>query len=160
MSAVDRLELSRTRLRLAMRPPPPLLSAEPADPSLLQRLRHLPVVGLVTESVDAWWLNHPMRMVSHVAAQASTAVVRPVARLHPVAFVLVAAAVGALLVFSRPWRWALRPALLAGLAPQFASRVVAKLPIESWMTMLDSTLSKASRSAASGAHPESMRHRP
>ena len=160
MSAVDRLEMSRSRLRLAMRPPPPLLSSEPHDPSLLQRLRHLPVVGLVTESVDAWWLNHPMRMVSHVAAQASTAVARPVARLHPVAFVLVAAAVGALLVWSRPWRWALRPALLAGLAPQFASRVVANMPIESWMTLLDTALSKASKSATPSTRPEPARHRP
>ena len=74
-------------------------------------------------------------------------------------FVLVAAAVGALLVWSRPWRWALRPALLAGLAPQFASRVVAKLPIESWMTLLDSALSKASGSTTPSTRPEPARYR-
>lgn len=158
MTAAERIEFSRARLRAAMSPPPaPAAGTEPGQASWLQRFKQLPVISLVLESFDAWWTNHPLHAAGQVAAQASSAVVRPVARRHPLALVLVAGAVGALLVWSRPWRWALRPALLAGLAPQFASRVVANLPIESWMTLLGAALSKPSTSTAditSSSHPQ------
>ena len=143
MTASERIEFSRARLRAAMSPPPapaPAAGSELHAASWLQRLKQLPVVSLVVESFDAWWAGHPLHAAGQVAAQASSAVIRPVARRHPFALVLVAGAVGALLAWSRPWRWAFRPALLAGLAPQLASRVIANLPIESWMTVLGAAL--------------------
>ena len=141
MTACERIEFSRARLRAAMSPPSaPAAGSEPQAASWLQRLKQLPVISLVVESFDAWWAGHPLHAAGQVAAQASSAVVRPVARRHPFALVLVAGAVGALLAWSRPWRWAFRPALLAGLAPQLASRVIANLPIESWMTVLGAAL--------------------
>lgn len=156
-NTIDRLELSRARLRSAMSPPPPPTVSDAArDHTWLRRLRELPVVALVVESLSAWWANHPLHAAGQVAAQASGAVVRPVARRHPIALVLGAGLAGALLIWSRPWRWALRPALLAGLAPQFASRVLAHLPIESWLTLLASTLSTPSPTepaAACSVHP-------
>lgn len=153
MTAVERIEMSRSRLRLAMCPPPPVAAHDGQAPTWTQRLKELPVVALVRESLDAWWSSHPMRAAGEVAAQASGAVIRPVARRHPIALVLAAGIVGALLVWSRPWRWALRPALWAGLAPQLASRVMAKLPIESWMATLGSALSKPPAGHVDGPHP-------
>ena len=150
MTASERIDFSRARLRAAMSPPPaPAADADAGKTSWTQRLKQLPVISLVFESLDAWWTNHPLHAAAQVAAEASSAVVRPVARRHPFALVFVAGAVGALLVWSRPWRWALRPALLAGLAPQFASRVVKNLPIESWMTLLGAALAQPAASTAS-----------
>jgi hypothetical protein len=162
MNTVDRLELSRARLRTAMSPPPPPTASDAARNKIgrryswLRRLRDLPVVALVVESLGAWWANHPLHAAGQVAAQASGAVVRPVAARHPIALVLGAGLAGVLLVWSRPWRWALRPALLAGLAPQFTARVLAHLPVESWLTLLASTLSAPIPSepvAAASVHP-------
>ena len=158
LTASQRIESSRARLRAAMRPPAaPAIGSGPQQTSWLQRVKQLPIISLLVESFDAWWSNHPLHAAGQVAAEASSAVVRPVARRHPWALVLAAASVGALLAWSRPWRWALRPSLLAGLAPQFASRVVANLPIESWMTLLGAALSQPAAGSASSAPPGALR---
>ena len=144
-AALARLEASRARLRDAMRPAAPAPSterAEAAGGSWLQRLRGLPVIGLVADALAGWWSQNPLRPVALVAAEASNAVARPLAQRHPIALVLAAGTVGAALAWARPWRWALRSALFAGLVPQLASRVVANLPIESWLTLLSGALSK------------------
>ena len=151
MTASERINFSRARLRAAMSPPPaPAAGIEPGPVRWLQRIKQVPMISLVLESFDAWWKNHPLHAAGQVAAQASNAVVQPVARRHPLALISIAGALGALLVWSRPWRWALRPALLAGLATQLASRVIANLPIESWMTLLGAVLSKSPSSPAAG----------
>ena len=158
LTASQRIESSRARLRAAMRPPAaPAFGSGPQQTSWLQRVKQLPIISLLVESFDAWWSNHPLHAAGRVAAEASSAVVCPVARRHPWALVLAAASVGALLAWSRPWRWALRPSLLAGLAPQFASRVVANLPIESWMTLLGAALSQPAAGNASSAPPGARR---
>lgn len=135
-AAIDRIEASRQRLLLAMSPPP----SEPANPTgrapdWFNRLKATPTVSAVLESLSAWWVNHPLRPLTVVATEASEAVARPVARRHPLALVAAAAGVGAALAWARPWRWIFRSALFAGLAPQLASRVLASLPLESWLAM-------------------------
>ena len=145
-AALARLEASRARLREAMRPASPAPQAgdsNAAGARWHRRLRELPVIGLVADALGAWWSQNPMRPVALVAADVSNAVARPLAQRHPFALVLAAGAVGAALAWARPWRWALRSALFAGLVPQVASRVVAKLPVESWLTLLGATLAKA-----------------
>ncbi len=145
-AALARLEASRARLREAMRPAgpaPPRDRPENAGRSWLQGLRELPIISLVADALHGWWLQNPLRPVALVAAEASNAVARPLAQRHPIALLLVAGTVGAALAWARPWRWALRSALFAGLVPQLASRVVDKLPIESWLTLLSAALSKA-----------------
>lgn len=156
--AIDRIELSRARLRLAMTPAP---KAPPhavgRSQSWLHRIGALPLVHSVMESVEHWWSHHPLRPFTQVAGEASNAVVRPVAQRNPLALVAGAAVVGAALAWSRPWRWIFRSALFAGLVPQLATRVVSNLPIESWMTMVGSALysgrsaSNSSREAAPDA---------
>lgn len=142
-AALERVGLSRARLRRAMQPPPAPTPTHARMPgpfdAWLQRLRALPLIAEMTDSVAAWWAQHPLRPVSQVAGEASNAVVRPLAQRHPLLLVLAAGLLGAGLAWSRPWRWMVRSALFAGLVPQFAARVVARLPLDSWLAMLSTT---------------------
>jgi hypothetical protein len=141
--ALDKVQASRARLRLAMLPPPPVEKAADANSSFVQKLLNIPVVAGVIESVQAWWSVHPMRPMSKVASEAANAAVQPIAKLHPVALVLAAAGAGALVFWTRPWRWIFRSALFAGLVPQLLTRGLASLPIDSWMSMVSSAMSRS-----------------
>lgn len=142
MSAVERIELSRARLRHALMPPALPVSAAPTgNLSWLRRIEDLPAVGLVVDAVSAWWSQHPLRAVALVARDASNEVIKPIALRNPLALLVVAGLVGAALAWSRPWRWALKPALFAGLLPQLVSRVIPNLPLQSWLAILRSTIS-------------------
>ena len=145
MNAVERMELSRARLRDAMLPPPALPSrGSPAAPlAWLERLKDQPAVAIVVDTLRSWWSRHPLRAVVHVASEATNAVAKPIAQHNPVALVVLAGLAGAVLAWSRPWRWALKPALFAGLMPQLVSRVVANLPLESWLAVFASATSAA-----------------
>jgi hypothetical protein len=58
-----------------------------------------------------------------------------------------------LLAFSKPWRWLLRPALLAGLVPQLASQALKRLPLDTWLQMVSSLTAKRT-GAKSPATPQ------
>jgi hypothetical protein len=135
MTAVERIESSRARLRDALQPPPALPVRQPATGPLawFERLKGQPGIALVIDALQSWWSRHPMRAVVHVASEATNAVARPIAQHNPVALVVAAGLLGIVFAWSRPWRWALKPALFAGLMPQLVSRVVASLPLESWL---------------------------
>lgn len=90
-------------------------------PAWAARLRALPGAGLLVEAVQGWWVRHPLHAAGAIAAVTADTMLGPVAQRHPLRLVLAAAAVGGLLVRSRPWRWAMVPALFAGLAPQLLS---------------------------------------
>ena len=139
LTPLQRLARSRERLRLVLSPPPrPAAggSGGGTGKSWEQRLRDIPGMATVIDVVKVWWQQHPLHAVSIVASEVGRTTLRPVANRHPLALVGLAVLAGAVLAWARPWRWALRSALFAGLAPQVASRVVASLPIESWLTML------------------------
>ena len=144
MTAAERVELSRARLRRALLPPP-VMAEESRRPGRFWRGRiaDLPVVGIVIETLKEWWSHHALRPATQVAAEASRVVLTPLAQHHPFALVLSASAAGAALVWSRPWRWVFSSAIFAGLLPQLASRIVARLPLESWTTMLGAALSRS-----------------
>ena len=105
---------------------------------LLDRLKALPAVNILIEAIEDWWSQHPLRTASHVAAEATRRLATPIAEKHPLALVAAAAGLGALLVLTRPWRWILRPALLAGLVPALAARAVRELPIDSLLSAFTS----------------------
>jgi hypothetical protein len=147
-AAMARIEMSRERIRVAMQGP---ASAGPtpgqARGSWMSQVKDVPFIGVIVNAVHSWWSQHPLRPVSMVISQISAVLTRPIAQRKPVTLMLVAAAGGAILVWSKPWRWMFRSALLAGLAPQVVSRLVANMPIESWMTLLGAAM------AQSGAQP-------
>ena len=151
-SASARLALSRERLRTVMfERSAPKRKAEAqraagAAPSWLDRLKDIPGAGVMIDAVSSWWSNHPLHAVGVLAAGAARASVQPLAQRNPVGLVLLAALLGAALVWSRPWRWLLKPALFAGLVPQIASKVVSHVPFESWMGFL-STVTNAKPAA-------------
>lgn len=123
LSAAQRLAASRERMRLSMRKAAP----EPRESS-----------GMVADALRDWWSQHPWRVAGTVAADAVKAGLQPVAQRHPIALVLGAVVVGGLIVWARPWRGILRPALLAGLLPQLMSKAMEHLPVESWLAVLSS----------------------
>lgn len=120
----ERLALSRERLRLAIshnatQAPPPLAALISGSSSLLDVLKMaLPGTGEVMDALAAWWKE---------------ASLRPLAERHPVALVAGALVAGALLAWTRPWRWLLRPALLTTLGPALLTSVLASGAVQAWV---------------------------
>jgi hypothetical protein len=128
-------------MRASMPPPRPERAAgEP--PRWLKSLESLPVVAAVLDAVRDWWSHHPMRLVTLVANDAGKSLIRPVAQRHPIALVVAALLVGGVLARTRPWRGLVKPAIFAGLLPTIMSKVVAHVPLESWMSALSSLTSR------------------
>lgn len=136
MNSLERLELSRTRLRTAMAPDTHLPPSTDRSSAWLKAVRDTPAVAVVLDAVGAWWRQHPARLVVEAAADAVRTAARPLAQHRPLVLVGIAALGGGLLMWSRPWRWLAKPALFTGLAPQLLSRVLASLPLESWLGLV------------------------
>lgn len=138
-SASARLVLSRERLRREMRERSAPKRRAAVDGSTddriswQDRVKAIPVAGVLFETLASWWANHPLNGVGTVAAIAARASLAPVAQRNPLGLVVVAVVIGGALVATRPWRWLLKPALFAGLVPQLVSKLVTHVPFESWM---------------------------
>ena len=165
-NAAKRLALSRARLRAAMQPPvresidrEPGRSTPPWVARIQSRFQRLPGVALVADALASWWARHPLRPATVAGGEVSRAVVEPLARKHPLALVASAAAAGAAIAATRPWRWLLKRALFAGLVPHLASRIISKLPLDSWLTMLNAVVSSPTpRSPAEPPNMPARRH--
>ena len=124
LSPTDRLARSRERLRQALDGTlaTPAAANDPGGrataPSWLDTLKALPGAAVVAEAIGSWWARHPWRVAAIVAASTASAVVKPLAQRHPLGLMVGAVLVGGLIAWSRPWRWAVKPALFAGLLPQ------------------------------------------
>ena len=148
-------KMAGAMMKIAHPPPqPPLMGGGVGDLGnrLLERARRLPGAAILMEALEAWWKEHPLRTAARVAEGASRRVVQPIAERNPLGLILGAVGVGALLALSRPWRWALRPALLVGLLPQLVAQVVRRMPTESWVNMVGE-LAVPRRRAARQAKP-------
>jgi hypothetical protein len=90
-----------------------VLIASPATPS---------------EAVNQWLAEHPIKLASEVLSEVTKSVVNPIAQRRPLLFVASALVVGGVLVWSRPWSWLLKPAIIAGVIPQIISKALAYAP--------------------------------
>lgn len=160
VSAVEKLERSRARLRRAMRPPPIERHGANAGPGWWVHFKQLPVVVFVRDALRSWWTQHPLRPVAQIGLEASNAAARPIARDKPLLLLAAAAVVGAVVSRVLPWRWLLRSVLFAGLAPQLAARAAAKLPIESWLGVLGSAMAAPGAAQRMQPAPTGGRHPP
>ena len=161
LSPAERLTASRARLRIALmeitHPPPRPTRFDglgELKAQLLERLKSLPGAAIIIESLQDWWERHPLHAAGVVAEEASRSFIVPLARKNPYALILGSLVVGALFVVSKPWKWLLRPALFVGLVPQLAAHAVRRMPIESWIQMLESII-PAKASAAKDGEPAS-----
>ena len=151
--AIERLALSRERLRSTMLPPPPKAglhasgagSAGSFVAGLTERLKDLPGAAMLLDALRTWWAQHPLRTASEVAAEASRKFAAPLAERNPLALILGAVVVGALFALTKPWRWLLRPALFAGLVPALGARLMRQVPLESWLRMFASVSARTAR---------------
>jgi len=123
----DRIAQSRERLRLALRevstlrhtPDNPNPSADHSD--WLSNLHEFPGSGMLLEIFQIWWMKQPLQVAFKLASQATQALLKPLAQRHPYHLVAIAAAVGAVFMLVRPWRWISAAALMAGLLPNILS---------------------------------------
>jgi hypothetical protein len=81
-----------------------------------------------SEAVNQWLADHPIKLASDVLGDVTKSVVAPMAQRSPILFVTSALVVGGLLVWSRPWTWLLKPAVIAGIVPQIISKALAYAP--------------------------------
>lgn len=89
LTASDRLALSRQRLRHAMRDGPASLGdvskqrGGGSGAAWLDGMKAIPGVNVLIELASSWWAQHPLRIASMVAADATKAEVQPMAQRHP-----------------------------------------------------------------------------
>lgn len=134
-SAAERVALSREHLRQALhdaaaprRPATDPLTGAPMSVPWFERLKAIPGAGIAIDAIDLWWSRHPARLAVSVASHTAESVLRPIAQRHPLTLVAGAFAVGAVLAWTRPWRWALKPAVFAGLLPQLLLSALKQAP--------------------------------
>jgi len=84
------------------------------------------VAAIAIDVVSEWWNQHPLHASASLAGAAARGVIVPLVRRHPAVVLGAAAVAGAVLMRSRAWRWLLRPALVAGVASQLASRLLTR----------------------------------
>jgi hypothetical protein len=118
MSAYERLDRSRFRIVEAARG-----GSGAPDPS--QNGKHLTGNGLLLEAARYWWDTQPLLGNLKIAVRVIDEVSRPIAQRAPHGLVVGAAVVGALLAWSRPWRWVAGPVLAQMFAPRMVTKVLA-----------------------------------
>lgn len=133
----------------------------------LSSLVALPVLGPLINTAMTWWAEHPLHAVAELFSRPSAsdteAPKMSLARRHPWAMLLSAAALGALLMWARPWRFALlRRAVYAGLLPQMVTTLLSRVSTDGVLDLVSSLLRPTSKpqtptSATSGESPTSWR---
>ncbi len=140
--ACVRLAQTRAAVRLAIRDlEQPAMPVHPAPStgwmqSLWRRLKETPATRTVVQGVDDWANHSALPGIAVMAADAANAALRPIAQRTPLRLVLVAAAVGGMLAWSRPWRRIVTPALMAAVLPRLVSQILQRGPRPPWMTLL------------------------
>lgn len=162
--ATERLRQSRQRMRelllafnASSAPGKSGHRATGASGALLAALAALPVLGPLIARAANWWANHPLRVVTQLFASPGTSTAKRLTERHPAAMVLGAAVGGALLMWARPWRFALlRRALYASVLPQLVTTLLSRVSTDGWPDVVHSALrrpdAKPPAPTAAGEH--------
>lgn len=145
--ALSRIEASRAVLRRTLVPeadPPDAAGAAPRRLRALlryvrRRWAHSILAGAAVEGLQQWWLRHPWRPPAEAAIGEIERTAGPVLRRHPLAAVALAAALGAVVAATRPWRWPLVAAHLTPLprrAGRWLTSRLAEPAVQAWLTGL------------------------
>lgn len=153
--AIERLEQSRRvlRQRLFELNGSQGASAESGTasgkPSMwLDALKSVPLVGDLVGALSSWWAHHPLRAVADLFSAARPAQAKPDSGERGLTTVVAAVALGAVLLWLRPWRFALvRRAVFAGLLPQVISTVMSSLRTDGLIGWVESLLKRPKPSA-------------
>ena len=152
--ATERLQQSRQRMRdqmLALKASSAQAQAtrQRSDQSsaLLATLTALPVLGPLIHSAVSWWADHPLHAVADLFirsnASATGPIKQPLTQRHPWALLLGAVAVGALLMWARPWRFGLlRRAVYAGVVPQMINSLLSRVSSDGLLDIVKSALGR------------------
>ena len=144
-SAAERLTASRERIREWMieadgrrerRHRAEAAAAEGRKPPIADRLRDIPVLGLILEAISVWWSRHPLHGVAGIAQGAARDRLGPLVHRHPLATMAGAFVAGMLLVRLKPWRRLAKSAVVAGVAGKLISRTIAAIPLEALLGVL------------------------
>ena len=124
--ACERLTQSRNGMRLAMAPLVPG-SAVPDHAALraswwqrsVDRFASTSAGSVIVPAARLWWSRQPMRPAIALTGGAARMALQRLAQTHPIKLLGAALLCGAVVAWSRPWRWAVMPpAVFAGLLPQ------------------------------------------
>lgn len=152
--ATERLHQSRQKMRdqmLALNASSAQAQAtrQRSDQSsaLLATLTALPVLGPLIHSAVSWWADHPLHAVADLFirpnASATGPIKQPLTQRHPWALLLGAVAVGALLMWARPWRFGLlRRAVYAGVVPQMINSLLSRVSSDGLLDIVKSALGR------------------
>ncbi len=149
LDATERLSRSRQTMRdqmfdlKASRAQAQASESRPQS-ALLATLTALPVLGPLVESAVTWWAEHPLRAVAELFSRPDSSADEPLTQRHPWAMLLGAAAIGALLMWTRPWRLALlRRAVYASLLPQVVTQLLSRESTDGLLDLVKSILRPA-----------------
>ena len=102
----------------------------PGAPVNSQSLFTNPVAQIGLDLLTQWWTQQPLLKSARHAEEAVHEAIAPLVRRHPVAVLGTAAAAGALLVWSRPWRWLPGLPKLGSIASSLALGAVARIALQ------------------------------
>lgn len=121
----------------------------------------IPVLGPLISDAASWWADHPLRAVADLFARPGTSTSKPLTQHHPWAMLIGAVAVGALVMWARPWRFALlRRAVYSGLLPQVMSSVLARVPTDGLLDLAQSVWQRPTQGKASPAPAVTVQQAP
>jgi hypothetical protein len=152
--ACDRLAASRGQLRQAIlaarRPaaPKPVVLAGGWLDKVWVWLKTRPVTRPLAQGVDAWIANSRLPASGRLAADALDTMLRPMAQQHPGRLVLSVFVLSALLVWRRPWRRLVSPALVLALLPPLLNARGGNATRPTWITLAAALLDRQPKERA------------
>ena len=163
LGATERLKFSRQKMRdqmLALNASSAQAQAAKQGPghssALMATLTALPVIGPLIHSAASWWADHPLHAVADLFTPRKDAAAEPASQTltqrHPWAMLVSAAAIGALLMWARPWRYALlRRAVYSGVLPQVFTSLLSRVSTDGLLDLANSMLRRPAAASARNA---------